>query len=261
MNNAELKKFYNAVYKKGERSHYTKLLFAKGRMAEDRIAVLGELSWKGKTVLDMGCGTGETAYAIAKRGAQAVLGVDYSHTAIEAAKKTYSHPRLSFLCQNVADMKGTYDAVITMGTLEHMDDPLGFLKKCKNLLRPGGSILVTSPNWVNPRGYVLLALKFLFDAPITRADIHYFTPHDFETFALKLKMNMSWKTVDHEWSQGGRLIEDFEKRLPNVLRDAHLPAQKKNIAVYIDWLKKHLLKFEKPEKHTGAIGVYHFILN
>lgn len=261
MNNAELKKFYNAVYKGGEQSHYTKLLFAKGRLAEDRIAVLGELSWKGKIVLDMGCGTGETAYSIAKRGAQAVLGVDYSRAAIAAAKKTYCHPRLSFLCQNIADVKGSYDAVITMGTLEHVDDPFPFLKKCKNLLRPGGSILVTSPNWVNPRGYVLLALKFLFNAPITLADIHYFTPRNFEVFASKLKMNMSWKTIDHEWSQGTRLIKDFQRRLPRIFSDRGLRVSEEKIHAYIGWLKEHLLRFEKPGKHTGAIGIYHFKLD
>lgn len=256
--NKDLKKFYDNVYKKGEESHYSKLLFAKGRLAEDRVAVQKELSWKGRTVLDIGCGTGEMAYAIAKCGARHVIGVDYSKDAIMAAEKKYHHQRLSFVCDDIANIQGTFDAVITMGTLEHMDSPLGLLKKCKRMLARGGSIIITSPNWSNPRGYVLLALKFLFEAPITLADIHYFTPRDFETFASKLKMNMSWKTVDHEWSQGGRLIKDFEKRLPNVLRDARLPARKENIAAYLNWIKKHLLKFEKPSKHTGAIGVYHF---
>lgn len=258
MANGDLRKFYDNIYKKGEESHYTKFLFARGSSAEDRVAVLKELSWKGKSVLDIGCGTGETAYAIACRGAQRVIGIDYSKDAITAAEKKYRHPRLSFLCQNIADTKGTYDAIITMGALEHIDSPLGLLKKCKRMLARGGSIIVTSPNWSNPRGYILLALKFLFDAPVTLADIHYFTPRDFEIFASKLKMNMSWKTVDHEWSQGGRLIKDFERRLPNVLRDAHLPTRKENITAYLNWLKKYLLKFEKPSMHTGAIGVYHF---
>ena len=261
MENRDLKKFYNSVYKKGERLHYTKLLFAKGRLAEDRAAVLEEMTWKGKRVLDVGCGTGETAYLIAGRGAEEVIGLDYSEDAIAIAKKTHSHPRLFFMCDDSARMRGLFDVIISMGTLEHMDNPLDALRKYKRMLARGGSLIITSPNWSNPRGYVLLALKFLFNAPVTRADIHYFTPRDFQAFASRLGMALSWKTVDHEWSQGRRLLFDLKKRLPNVFKDMKMPIPEKNIAAYITWLQKRALEFEKPEKHTGAIGVYHFKLN
>lgn len=258
MKNKQLEKFYDSVYKKGERAHYTKLRLAGNALAADRAAVLEELSWKGKTVLDVGCGTGETAYYIAKKGASRVVGLDYSHEAIAAGRATYQYPNLFFAKKNVKDIKEKFDVIITMGTLEHIDNPLALLKKFKAMLNPGGSIIVTSPNWSNPRGYMLLTLWFLFHARITLVDLHYFTPIEFIAWAKKLGMKLAWRTVDQEWAHGKKLVADFTRRLPNVARDSRLPTDAKKITEFIAWIKEHILPLEKDAPHTGAIGVYHF---
>lgn len=259
MKNKDLKKFYDAVYAKGESRHYTKLRLAKkGNLAADRAAVLAEMSWKGKTVLDVGCGTGETAYHIARRGAARVVGLDYSAQAIAVARRTYRHPNLFFEKKDIKNMREKFDVVITMGTLEHTDDPLATLKKLKQLLHPGGSIIVTSPNWSNPRGYMLLTLFFLFHARITLADLHYFTPIEFQQWAKALKMKLAWRTVDQDWAHGEKLVRDLARRLPNVARDSRLPATNARIKEFVVWIQRHVLPLEKDASHTGAIGVYHF---
>src|SRR3989344_2865602 len=183
MKNTDLKIFYDKVYKKGEGKHYTKLLLKSGNISIDKKAVVGEVAWSGKKVLDVGCGTGELAGIIAGKNAAQVLGVDYSLNAILIAKKTHVRNNLSFACVNAENISGRFDVVTSLGTLEHFDDPLSLLKKFKHLLRPGGSIIVVSPNWSNPRGYMLMTLKHLFYAKITRADLHYFTPLDFQNWA------------------------------------------------------------------------------
>lgn len=258
MKNKELEKFYDAVYKKGETKHYTKLRLAGGKLAADRAAALKEMAWKGKIVLDVGCGTGETAYYIAKRGAARVVGLDYSAEAIAAAREQYRHPNLSFEKKDITDVKEKFDVVLTMGTLEHTDDPFAMLKKFKAMLNPGGSIIVTSPNWSNPRGYMLLTLWFLFRARITLVDLHYFTPVEFAGWAKKLGMKLTWRTVDHSWSHGEKLIADFTRRLPNVARDSKLPTTDVRIKEFVAWIEGHVLPLEKNAPHTGAIGVYHF---
>lgn len=258
MKNKDLEQFYNGVYKKGERKHYTSILLSGDKVPPAKAEVLKEISWKGKTVLDAGCGTGELLYLISKKGAKQVLGIDYSKEAIDVAQETYHEKNLSFECTDISEIKGKkFDVITTLGTLEHVDDPLAVLRKLKSLLAPHGSLIVTCPNWVNPRGYMLQMLAQLFDAKITLADIHFFTPREFEHWAKKLNMHLAWKTVEQEWGHGQKCIADFKRRLPNVVRDSKLPTDQAHIDRFLVWLKMHMVPFEIPTKYGGAVALYH----
>lgn len=257
MENKDLEQFYNRVYKKGERGHYTSLLLSGDNVPPAKAEVMKEIGWKGKTVLDAGCGTGELPYLIAQKGALRVVGVDYSKEAIGVAQKTYALPNLSYVCEDIKKIKGKFDVITTLGTLEHVDDPLGVLRQLKRMLKPGGSLIVTCPNWTNPRGYILQTLRMLFDARITLADIHFFTPLEFEMFARKLGMTLAWKTVEQSWGHGEKCIDDLRRRLPNVVRDSKLRVPQRKIDEFIAWLQAHIVTFEKDAKHTGAVALYH----
>ena len=258
MQNKDLAAFYNRVYKKGEAGHYTSLLLSGDKVPPAKAEVVKEISWKGKTVLDAGCGTGDLPHLIAKKRAKHVFGIDYSNEAIGVAQRSYHEKNLLFECTDISQLRGKkFDVITTLGTLEHVDDPLAVLKKLKSMLNPGGSLIVTCPNWVNPRGYMLQMLAQLFDAKITLADIHFFTPIEFETWAKKLGMDLKWKTVEHEWGHGEKCISDFKRRLPNVARDSKLPTDQKHIDRFITWLEAHMVALEKDTKHSGAVGLYH----
>lgn len=254
--NKDLKKFYNNVYKSGEKKHYTKILFEDNELPIEERVVLGEVNWKNKTVLDIGCGTGLLCHEIAKRGAKKVVGIDFSTEAIEEAKKAHQHTALEYLNEDAKDHKGEYDIIVSLGTLEHMDDPFKALKLFKKFLKPKGKMVLTCPNWTNPRGYILLTLEKLFNAPITLVDLHYLTPIEFEGWANKLDMKLDWRTFDYDWAHGERLIKDLTKRLPNVLRDANLPKKEKNIKNLIDWVQGHILPLDHKTKFSGALGLY-----
>lgn len=257
--NTSLATFYDKVYRKGEKKHYTKLLFGKKQaLPVDEAEVAKALSWKGKSALDVGCGTGLMAFEAARRGASKVVGIDFSPEAIRAAKEKYRHPNLEYRVENIGRHKGRYDIIMSLGTLEHMDDPLATLRLLKRRLNQGGAIVITSPNWSNPRGYILQTLRFLFDAPITLADLHYFTPIEFAEFAEKLNMELKWKTFDQDWAQGPKLLKDFARRLPNVLRDMKITGKEKEIAAFLQWIEKHVVGLEKPTEWNGATGLYIF---
>lgn len=195
--NLDLKKIYDKAFLKGEEKHFTR----KDEPQDDPefIEVLKEARYKNKKILDVGCGTGRLLYLASKKGAKC-FGIDYSKEAIRIAKTKYKNSNLSFQELDInKKFSGKYDVIISVGTLEHQDAPLSTLKLFKKHLNQNGKIIITCPNWTNPRGYILMTLYHLFKAPITLADLHYLTPKDFEKWAKILKMNLKWRTFDRSW--------------------------------------------------------------
>jgi 2-polyprenyl-3-methyl-5-hydroxy-6-metoxy-1,4-benzoquinol methylase len=252
MKNEDLTKFYDSVYIKGEQKHYSRLIInASNEFSE----IIDSIEWKSKSVLDVGCGTGKFDKMIADLGAD-VLALDYSSKAIELAKETYKKDKIKFEVGEASKITGSYDVIVSLGTLEHMDNPFEILKIYKKHLKKDGQIIITCPNWINPRGYILMCLKHLFDAPITLADLHYLTAQDFKEWAEKLNMNLNWKTFDHSWAHGEILITDLKKRLPNVLRDSKLNVKEENIFQLLNWLETKSLPIDQTQTYSGAMALY-----
>jgi len=254
--NKDLKKVYTEVFKKGYENVYTSFKISS-KPTDEIMEVLKESTWKGKDVLDVGCGEGQFAYLAARKGA-CIIGLDYIPEAIETAKSRYNHKNLEYKVGDAEKIEGLYDVIVSIGTLEHMTNPEEVLEIFKKHLKPKGKIIITSPNWTNPRGYVLMTLFHLFDAPITLADLHYLTPMNFKKWAKKMRMSIKWRTFDHSWGNGDKMIKDFDRRITNVLRDAKLPNKKKNIQALIDWLKEYVVPEQNEMPHTGALGIYIF---
>jgi len=134
-----------------------------------------------------------------------------------------------------------------------MDDPYSPSKILKDHLNRDGKIIVTTPNWANPRGFMLMPMWFLFKAPITLADLNYLTPIDHKNWAKKSNMVLKWKTIERSWAHGDLLIKDFQRRIPNVLRDARLMNKKENVESLINWLSNNIIKLDHSLPHSGAI--------
>ena len=244
--NIQLKKIYNNTFKKQDRVRET----------EEFKEVLKLISWRNKQILDVGCGTGKLAYLISKKGGN-VKGIDYSKSAIKVAKKKYQNPNLKYeLIDASKKILGKYDVIISVGTLEHMDNPYLMLKKLKNNLKPSGKIIITSPNWANMRGFILMTLYFLLEAPITLADLHYLTPVDFMNWSKKLKLNLTWKTIEYSWGSEKKLIQDLNVRLPRIFQGTGLQIRKENIKNLLNWLNHKVIPLENSSQISGAIGLY-----
>jgi len=252
--NKSLKNFYDSVYLKNEKKHYSNLLIMDDPLEHDN-EILNVLNFKKKKILDIGCGTGNFAFKVAKLGGD-ILAVDYSDAAIKIAKKKYIHPNLKYKQLDVSKkFPGNFDVIVLVGTLEHMDNPLKILKICKKHLNKNGKIIITVPNWLNPRGYVLLSLYFLLNAPITLADIHYLSPVDFTKWSKTLNMKLHWKTLNRSWAYGDVMIKDLKRRLPKIFSDLGME-KNQNISDLIKWLKQNTIQFNNELPHTGAIGLY-----
>ena len=101
-----------------------------------------------KTVLDLGCNGG---YGTNVLGAacKAVTGVDVSPAAINAAKDKYNSGNLSFLLVDGLTLpfaSSSYDMVTSFQVIEHLADYDLYFSEIKRVLRPGGLLLLTTPN-------------------------------------------------------------------------------------------------------------------
>lgn len=253
--NKELETFYQSVYLKGEKKHFTPFV-TKGTTSTETQEVIKEITWKGKRILDVGCGTGNFAREVAKKDAKYVLGIDYADEAIKIAEKNNKEKNLKFKKLDVRELNEKFDVIVSIGTLEHMDNPLQILKKLKKCLNKNGKIILTTPNWTNPRGYVLMTLWFLFNAPITLADLHYLTPNEHLKMAKKMNMNVKWRTIEHSWGNGEIMIKDFQRRIPNIMKDMKMKLDDKKMKLFIKWLKTNVVLMNNSLPQNGAIGLY-----
>jgi SAM-dependent methyltransferase len=99
----------------------------------------------GGPVLDVGCGGGLFLGMLQERGAR-VLGLDNS---AEAARAAWAQNRVTVLLGDLLQMplaNGSCGVVTMFHVLEHLPDPAGFLRAAKELMRPGGRLVVQVPN-------------------------------------------------------------------------------------------------------------------
>lgn len=105
-------------------------------------------SIQGKSVLDVGCGTGEFLSALRDMGAD-VWGMDFARTAIATAKanfhldNVYAMPLEQFF-KDIQTPE--FDIITCFEVIEHVDDPLSLLESLRKHLKPGGRIVLTAPS-------------------------------------------------------------------------------------------------------------------
>ena len=112
----------------------------------------------GKKVLDVGCGGGILAEAMARRGAE-VTGIDLGEKGLRVAELHLLESRLPVKYEMVsaedyaARHAGEFDVVTCMELLEHVPEPAGMVAACTRLVRPGGLVFFSTINR-NPKSFL-----------------------------------------------------------------------------------------------------------
>jgi 2-polyprenyl-3-methyl-5-hydroxy-6-metoxy-1,4-benzoquinol methylase len=121
--------------------------FLRGWLPEDKQA----------NILEVGCGYGRLLRFFSERGYSNVTGVDISPEEVELAKKI--HPNV--VHENALDFIEKYteqfDLIVALDLIEHFHkhEVVRFLDACRQALRPGGHLVIQTPNADSPLGLMI----------------------------------------------------------------------------------------------------------
>jgi 2-polyprenyl-3-methyl-5-hydroxy-6-metoxy-1,4-benzoquinol methylase len=114
------------------------------RRLEDWVGVLSAYRQTGR-VLEIGCGAGHFLDVARAAGFEA-HGTEVSASAIERLR-TAGHPVVQGDLPGLGLPKGHFDAVVLFEVIEHLDDPFAYLRECARIVRAGGALFLTTPNF------------------------------------------------------------------------------------------------------------------
>ena len=170
-------------------------------------------AYRGRTLLEVGCGIGTDLVRFAKGGAL-VTGVDLSSTAIELAKKNFALHDVTARELRVGDAESlpfagaSFDVVYGHGVLQYTADAAQLVRECHRVLKPGGEAIFMVYNrvsWLNALSKLMKVQLEHEDAPVLKKySIGEFkqllSPFEQvrivpERFPVKSRLHKGWKGV------------------------------------------------------------------
>lgn len=109
----------------------------------EKIADIAGIS-EGKTVLDVGCGTGVMTPVFLKRNVKHITALDISQKMLDAAKEKYGDKRISFICGDISSFvcEDNFDCVIVHNAFPHFLRQKEALENLEHLTKKGGTLTV-----------------------------------------------------------------------------------------------------------------------
>ncbi len=145
----ELERIYPANY---HAFQFTAAEFGFVYRVRERLEARRVLRWcrglpKDARILDIGCGDGFHISLLQRYGAPSwrVEGIDSDRRAIDAAQRRGLTVRHGFV-ESLDESQTTYDLILLIMTIEHVAEPVSLVSTARQLLRPGGRLVIVTDN-------------------------------------------------------------------------------------------------------------------
>jgi 2-polyprenyl-3-methyl-5-hydroxy-6-metoxy-1,4-benzoquinol methylase len=163
-------------------------------------------------VLDVACGTGYGSRLLARSAR--VSGVDRDREAVDKARSRIAGTFLVAEVPPIPFASEAFDFVVSFETIEHIPDDVAFIRELRRVLRPGGTLLISTPNgdisaptgvplnrW-HVREYTLASLTTLLgEAGLQVCDVYA------QSFPPRVSRGhrITWRLHGLTWTQPARL--------------------------------------------------------
>ena len=118
--------------------------------------LLGDRFWEDiadKLVIDFGCGHGNDAIEMAKRGAKRVIGIDNRPEVLNVARASAKENCVESQCTFVTDTNERADVITSIDAFEHFQNPSEVLQIMRSRIKDDGKVIaVFGPTWYHPLG-------------------------------------------------------------------------------------------------------------
>lgn len=100
---------------------------------------------KGKDILEVGSATGDFLNASKGFTPNSITGIELSYHASQIAKKKYG---FKFINKDIEKhkIKKKFDTIFMFHVIEHLQNPIKTIQTCQNILKPGGVLIMETPN-------------------------------------------------------------------------------------------------------------------
>jgi len=151
----------------------------------------------GKRVVDVGCGGGILAESMAAKGAS-VTGIDLSEKALKVAKLHQLETGVQVDYRLIAaealaeEQPEAFDVVTCMEMLEHVPDPVSILAACRQMVKPGGWVFLSTLNR-NPKSYLFAIVGAEYVLNLLPKGTHewskFLKPHELASYARQVGLD------------------------------------------------------------------------
>ncbi|MFQ5603663.1 MAG: class I SAM-dependent methyltransferase [bacterium] len=134
--------------------NYAQFARARGELAADILESFQPL--KSRTILDIGCGEGGTACALAARGAR-VRAIDFNPARVKKLQNQLNPPNLTVELGHAEKLKASnacFDVIILQDVLEHLPHPEKAVSEMCRVLKPNGLLYLSTPNRWSPFNFL-----------------------------------------------------------------------------------------------------------
>jgi 2-polyprenyl-3-methyl-5-hydroxy-6-metoxy-1,4-benzoquinol methylase len=150
----------------------------------DKLAILGTQGLRDKVVADIGCGGG-SFLDLLSGVARETVAIEPSRSLGEHLSK--KHRYFQFCSEALTEYLGQVDIAVSFAVIEHVENPLEFLQEIRQLLKPEGFLLLSTPNYDD---WLIEFLPGVYDQFFfRRAHSWYFNGGSLKNLAMRAGFN------------------------------------------------------------------------